>query len=564
MKGVRKTITMGNGAILEGFPGAALLVNAVGAVVSANEEARALQTLIECQAVPEIPLMVARAVDEDTIVVGGVTLNGAKGNMMLEVTVVPRQEENDLLLLVREVSMEHNLRVALVESRQRYKDFVDISSDFSWEVGADGTFVFVSPRGALGFSAEELVGRSPGDFVVGLEDDDSLPFLSDDVLEGIDVWMRQADEKTACMCVSSQPMRDESGKRVGARGVCRDVTSEREQNSALVHAHHREQLLNFVVATIRNEIDPLDMLSAAAAATTRSLGASGCRIYRLDETGGFMMAAEYGSLGGTFPADDLLTDETKGREVIETRDGDWQVLVSATLFRKEINGAICLQKKVEDGGWQDDDRLLIGDVANQLGIANEQINIHERAITLSRTDGLTGLLNRRAFCEEDLPRRIKRLNRSNDTAALFYIDMDNFKLVNDTHGHKVGDEAILFLRDMMLEHSRPGDSVVRLGGDEFAMWLDCIDEASAMRRVKALLEKGKALQKFSGDQKKPLGLSIGVAIYNPEFSETPTDLLSRADGAMYGVKKSGKGGVLLAPPVGKAKKKATGKGRADG
>ena len=56
---------------------------------------------------------------------------------------------------------------------------------------------------------------------------------------------------------------------------------------------------------------------------------------------------------------------------------------------------------------------------------------------------MTGLLNRRAFYEEELPRRVARLKRNNDTAAFFYIDMDNFKQVNDIHGHQAGDDALL-------------------------------------------------------------------------------------------------------------------------
>ncbi len=96
---------------------------------------------------------------------------------------------------------------------------------------------------------------------------------------------------------------------------------------------------------------------------------------------------------------------------------------------------------------------------------------------------MTGLLNRRAFYEEELPRRISRLERSGQTSAMFYVDMDNFKRVNDVHGHQAGDDAILYLRDMMLNFSRPGDLVARLGGDEFAMWLDGIDEETTKKRA---------------------------------------------------------------------------------
>ena len=163
---------------------------------------------------------------------------------------------------------------------------------------------------------------------------------------------------------------------------------------------------------------------------------------------------------------------------------------------------------------------------------------------------MTALLNRRAFFDEELPRRLKRLDRSGQTASLFYVDMDNFKRVNDVHGHQRGDEAILFLRDLLMRHSRPGDVVARLGGDEFAMWLDGITTEVATKRVETLIAASKDLRRFSGDEDHPLGLSIGVAMYNPGQGEGLEELLARADAAMYAVKHAGKGGFRVAPPAG--------------
>ena len=193
---------------------------------------------------------------------------------------------------------------------------------------------------------------------------------------------------------------------------------------------------------------------------------------------------------------------------------------------------------------------MLTDVANQLGIANEQIANHERIVKLSRTDGMTGLLNRRAFYEEELPRRISRLERSGQTASMFYVDMDNFKRVNDVHGHQAGDDAILFLRDMLINFSRPGDLVARLGGDEFAMWLDGIDEPTSQKRAGQLIETSKQMISMSGDDDHPLGISIGVAFFDPKLEESLDDLLARADAAMYSVKKRSKGGFEMAPPPG--------------
>ncbi len=74
--------------------------------------------------------------------------------------------------------MERNLRTTLVESRQRYKDLVEISSDFSWEVDKDGKFIFVSPQGALGYKPDELIGREARDLVIDPEEFMPFPFTT--------------------------------------------------------------------------------------------------------------------------------------------------------------------------------------------------------------------------------------------------------------------------------------------------------------------------------------------------------------------------------------------------
>ena len=144
---------------------------------------------------------------------------------------------------------------------------------------------------------------------------------------------------------------------------------------------------------------------------------------------------------------------------------------------------------------------------------------------------------------------MRRLERSGETAALFYLDLDNFKAVNDTFGHQRGDEALLFLRDMLLENSRPGDVIARLGGDEFAVWLDGIAPEATMRRARAMIEAGRELKQFSGESTHPLGISIGVATHDPADGESLDQLLARADAAMYVVKNRGKGGIEMAPPL---------------
>ena len=157
--------------------------------------------------------------------------------------------------------------------------------------------------------------------------------------------------------------------------------------------------------------------------------------------------------------------------------------------------------------YDEDDRILLSDLSAQVGIAIEQISNHEHILALSRTDALTGLYNRRAFIEE-LERRTQRLRHDGRGAALMYVDLDNFKMVNDLFGHKRGDEALFEVKRMLQAATRPSDLVARLGGDEFAVWMDGVDEDVATAKAKLLLENSSGLESFSSGIGRTLSMSI--------------------------------------------------------
>ncbi|MBT7510347.1 MAG: diguanylate cyclase [Rhodospirillaceae bacterium] len=537
---------------LDSYPGAALSMSATGDVLVANARAEGVVSLLASGSLLEVAELVKEAANSSTIAAGTVSVPTDNGDILLEVTVLPEDGADSLIVLARDLTMERNLRSALVESRQRYKDLVEVSSDFYWETDPQGKFVFVSPRGGLGHASEDLIDRDGSEFVVDPEAFSPLPFVSERPLEDVEMWFMGKDEETACMLVSCVPLfrEDENGREwSGTRGVCRDVTEERRSEAALSRARHREQLLGYIVSSVRDELDPQNMLTAAATTTARALGVAGCRIYRQTEPDKVLIAAEYGNTEELEELDESIRDLGLQSEVKPVEIGPWSTLAVATHYRQEMNGAITIWRSAKGDPWEDDHLILIADIANQLGIANEQVTNHERVVALSRTDSMTGLLNRRAFFEEELPRRASRLERSRESAALFYVDMDNFKLVNDTHGHQTGDDAIMFLRDMLIDFSRPGDVIARLGGDEFAMWLDGISSEVAEVRATSLIKQSQPMLQFSGDDDHPLGISVGIAVYEPDTHESIDDLLARADAAMYAIKNAGKGGFHMAPPA---------------
>jgi diguanylate cyclase (GGDEF)-like protein len=154
--------------------------------------------------------------------------------------------------------------------------------------------------------------------------------------------------------------------------------------------------------------------------------------------------------------------------------------------------------------------------------------------TLSRHDALTGLLNRRAV-DEALRLEILRAKRGATPLVLLYVDIDDFKALNDARGHQRGDEALRLLADVLTEVGRESDIVARLGGDEFCVVLPGVDHQGAneycARFVRAL-----------GERDPSLAVSIGMSRTGPLEFDEPEALLHAADMRMYEEKARHHGG----------------------
>ena len=538
--------------MIAGFPGPGAIVDSEGRLFALNGQGAPIEIALAEAVDVDLPFVITRACVEQSAQQHRLRLPAEHGGLTLDLSIVPVSADR-ALVLARDSTMERNMLEALIMSRQLFKDLVNCSSDFAWQTDADGTFDYVSPRGALGYGAHELNAmRAQSLQIEGDWPDAPSPFEVRSPIENREIRIRRKDGSLAHLLMSCIPVTDADGVWRGCRGVCRDVTAEREQRAALDRADRRMRLEYEIVNSIHKELHPERALRTAASVTARLTGAGRVLIWRVNTDDqpnpvGDSDQAGTGSRQAIVTAAHEALRQARSEEPVLVDDITSSQAIAANFdYRGKIKGGLCAIGG--DGKtWAEDDSLLIGRVAAHLGIAVAQIEAYETLEKLSLTDELTGLLNRRAFMAQ-IEQRLAHQRRTGRCAALLYVDLDNFKPINDLYGHQMGDEVLRRFGQFLKDGSRVGDIAARLGGDEFALWLEDTGEAGGRHKAGLLVEQAAPhLAELTTELNAALSLSIGVAI--TAAGETVDALVARADAAMYHAKRAGKAGFSVAPPA---------------
>jgi diguanylate cyclase (GGDEF)-like protein len=171
-------------------------------------------------------------------------------------------------------------------------------------------------------------------------------------------------------------------------------------------------------------------------------------------------------------------------------------------------------------------------------MALENARLYEDARKRADRDPLTSFYNHR-YLHERLGEEVVRSQRGKRPVSLLMLDLDDFKLVNDTFGHLFGDRVLTWVAELIRATLRVSDVPARYGGDEFAVILPDTDAAEARRAAERILGTFRD-RPFVGEQRGPVPISasIGVATY-PGDGRTATELIAVADRALYRVKRDG-------------------------
>ena len=435
---------------------------------------------------------------------------------------------------------EPALRLAMLESRQRWRQFAAIAADLMFETDIQGRLTFTAPDIVLGWTAAALHGR-PGQVLlhdpVGPD-----PFCFTTPVQRRHTWFRTSQGAPVCMALTTTPMLDEAGRHRGVRGIAVNVTGQERADTETAFALRRGEALDRILGQMRQEVLAPRMMHALLDGVTRAMGAQGAAV--LDLLPGAILPILH-QVGGD-PAPLLpeilnrVADASDDTRLLVTTEGVHVLLCPACTRFGEM-AALLAWRTPGSRDWDADDLILGASITGIIRIVLEHEAIQRELARQARTDPLTGLMNRRAFIE-DAGRRLDRLVSENLPAALMFIDLDGLKQVNDQSGHDAGDAALLATSALLRRTFRPTDLIARLGGDEFAVWLDGADSFTAAERAEGLrITVPKEFEHLTTERGDCIGMSIGIAMRQPGSDETLDALIQRADQAMYEVKRNGRG-----------------------
>lgn len=180
-------------------------------------------------------------------------------------------------------------------------------------------------------------------------------------------------------------------------------------------------------------------------------------------------------------------------------------------------------------------------MADSMSLALSNIALREKLRTQSLRDPLTGLYNRR-YMEDALERYVSLAERTGSPTSVVMIDLDNFKRLNDEHGHAKGDAVLRDVAAQLVGGLRPSDVVARYGGEELMIILPGCSLEGAQIKAEGLRARIEGLSDAHG---APVSASFGIATV-PETSTSPADVVPMADAALYAAKQAGKNCIRLA------------------
>ena len=475
----------------------------------------------------------------------------AAGDLNVRLPVVGEDEVGQLTRAFNAMAATLQGRIkALAESEAKFTAIADYSYDCELWIGPDGKLIWINPRviDMFGYTPEECLRT----------DNFPAPFISEpDVVRtmrqirralrgnsGQDYEFRVRRKKGEEFWAAAdwRPIYDNQGAYLGIRISIRDITlrkqAEQRLEATVIELRESQAVQQDYLTRAQNEHARLSALLAAMDIGILFVTPDQKVVYSNPAFARIWALPPGARLIGRNPQEVLASSATalarpedQGRHVLrQPRPGE----IFGTLEIQLADGRLITQQghAVEDVYGRPVGHLwLFEDVTRERQTADQLVYLAER-------DALTGLYNRHRFNEE-LARMIADAQRHDSRLALLFFDLDDFKYINDTFGHRAGDAMLIRVAGEVAGQVRRNEIFSRLGGDEFAILVPEI--SNEMLRVLAeRITRSISLVRFQFEgQSLRLTSSLGIAVF-PDHADSAEELIARADTAMYQAKEAGK------------------------
>ncbi len=460
---------------------------------------------------------------------------------------------------------------ALRKSNERYEIVARATNDVirDWDLLTDEHLWNENLARVFGYRREDI-DRTSGFWYDGIHPEDrtrvvsSLHELIDSRGENwsVEYRFRRENGSYAQVLDRGQVIRDGSGKAVRMIGAMADITPRKQaEETVRTQALQQRLIAEFGQAALANT-DFADLLNRAVELTVAALGVDFCNVLELDPDGRqltyraaigwphewighYAIAVEPGG---------RLEHILSRREPLIVEDFSAPGAAPSRLVKHGIRSGMGVHipggsgptksygvlavHTLQPRRFNEDEISFLRSVANILAVAIERKGSEERFSYLAQFDSLTGLPNRSLF-QDRLMQTIARAKRSGRTTAVLSIDLDRFKMVNDTLGHGAGDTLLKETAARLSQGVRGGDTVGRFTGDEFgAILSDLVKPGDAGLVAQKLLDALARPFHLEG-QETFVSASIGITLY-PADGGSPEALVMNANAAMYRAKEQGR------------------------